>query len=80
MTNDGNPFLITNNSMQISPKTDGRPHIFKNQYLIIAGSLSPWSLFFIFSRLWVPEILFDRNNNELINNAKDTIGIKDSST
>jgi hypothetical protein len=69
---------ITNNSMQISPKTDGRPHIFKNQYLIIAGVI-----FALIAILYFFEALgtgnpFRRNNSELIKNAKDTIGIKDS--
>jgi hypothetical protein len=69
---------ITNNSMQISPKTGGRPHILKNQYLIIGGIIVV-----LMAVLYIIQALssgnpFRRNNSELIKNGKDTIGNKDS--
>ena len=64
--------------MQISPKTGGRPHILKNQYLIIGGIIVV-----LMAVLYIIQALssgnpFRRNNSELIKNGKDTIGNKDS--
>jgi hypothetical protein len=69
---------ITNNSMQISPKTGGRPGIHKKHYLLIAGVIVALAAILYFFKALGSENPFQRNNTELIKNGKDTIGIKDS--
>ena len=66
--------------MQISPKTDGRRHILKSQYLIICGVvLALMAILYFFQALGSGNP-FRRNRSELIKNSKDTaIGNKDSS-
>lgn len=66
--------------MQISPKTGGRPHILKSQYLIICGVVIALMAIFYFFQAMGSGNPFRRNSSELIKNGKDTaIGNKDSS-
>jgi hypothetical protein len=65
--------------MQISPKTAGRPGILKKQYIIVLSFVLAGFTGLYFYQAFGSGNLFHRNTNELLANAKDTVGNNDSS-
>lgn len=64
--------------MQISPNTAGKPGIFKRQHIIILFIICAGLTGLYFYQAFGSGNLFHRNSNELLANAKDTIGNADS--
>src|ERR1700712_3199 len=64
--------------MQISPKTAGKPGMFKKQYIILLFSAIAGLSILYFYRSFGSGNPFHRNSSELLANTKDTVGNKDS--
>jgi len=65
--------------MQISPKTAGKPSILKRQYIVILFIVCSGLTGLYFYQAFGSGNLFHRNSSELLANARDTVGTRDSS-